>query len=76
MAKDSEKTEPVGEPETEFTEGGDKGPFNCGNCVHMRAGICNHPTMIEHSKQPRNKRGFPKVDEDDCCKFVRRPGDE
>lgn len=67
------KYSPVGEPETDFEEGGDKGPFNCGNCVHMEDGLCKHPIMAAISKQPRGKGNFPIVDEQDCCKFVRRP---
>ena len=69
-------TDPVGEPITGFEEGLGHGPFRCGNCVHMKFGVCAHPVMIEHSKQPRGYFGYPEVDEDDCCNFVRRPGDK
>ena len=67
---------PVGEAYTEFTGGGGLGPFKCGNCVHAdhKEGVCNHPIMIWRSKQPR-KNGKPVIDGDDCCKFVRRPGE-
>lgn len=66
---------PVGEDTTGFTEGGDHGEFNCGNCVHMKDG-CTHPIMKSISKQPKLKNGNIEVDEDDCCTFVRRPGDK
>lgn len=65
---------PTGEPETDFEKGGSKGPFECGNCVHMEAGVCHHPIMVAVSKQPRRK-GLPVVGEHDCCRFVRRKGD-
>jgi hypothetical protein len=65
---------PVGEPETEFTEGKDLGDFNCGNCVHMKDG-CVHPIMKAISKRPRKQNGNVEVDDDDCCKFVKRPGE-
>lgn len=68
------KDQPVGEPKTDFEKGDDKGPFQCGNCVHMKGPVCVHPVMVEYSKQPRDKDGYPKVDHDDCCQFVRRPG--
>lgn len=66
----------TGEPFTDFERGGNKGPFQCSNCTHMDAkeGVCLHPIMEAVSKQPR-KNGKPKVDEDDCCKFVRRKGE-
>ena len=63
---------PTGEPETEFEKSADKGPFECGNCIHMSEGLCKHPIMMAVSRQPRGKGGFPKVGEHDCCKFVRR----
>lgn len=62
---------PTGEPETEFEKADDKGPFSCGNCVHMEKGVCLHPIMIAASRQPR-RAGKPIVGEHDCCKFVRR----
>lgn len=69
--------DPTGEPFTDFERGGDKGRFECGNCVHMdfKEGVCLHPIMEAVSKQPR-KNGKPKVDHDDCCKFVRRLGEK
>lgn len=70
LDKGSDK--PVGEPVTEFAKGADKGPFSCGNCVHMRKAQCFHPVMLEHSKQPKGKQGGVKVGEYDCCRFVRR----
>jgi hypothetical protein len=68
------KFSPSGENETGFIEGDGKGEFSCGNCVHMKDG-CVHPIMKAISKQPRMKNGNVEVDEDDCCKFQRRPGD-
>lgn len=68
------KDEPVGEYVTEFEKGEGKGPFNCGNCVHMSGSVCVHPVMIALSKQPK-KNGKPVVDKDDCCRYVRRKGD-
>jgi len=68
-------TAEVGEYETSFVKGDGKGPFECGNCVHMHGEACHHPVMVSYSKQPRDDKRFPIVDEDDCCKFVRRPED-
>ena len=64
---------PAGEPLTEFEKEDGRGEFKCGNCIHMEDDYCNHPVMIQVSKQPRNKEGKPIVGESDCCKFVRRP---
>lgn len=71
-----ENINPVGEGISEFAKGGKKGVFSCGNCVHMENGVCKHPVMRADSDLPRNKDGYPKVDHSDCCKYVRRPGDE
>jgi len=73
-------TAEVGEYETAFVKGDQKGEFNCGNCVHMYSsgphdGACHHPVMVSYSKQPRDDKRFPIVDEDDCCRYVRRPED-
>lgn len=65
---------PSGEPVTGFEEGGDLGPFNCGNCMHMEDGACTHPVMVRMSKQPKKGDGV-EVDEDDCCTYVRRKGE-
>ena len=66
----------TGEPVTNFIKGHDRGPFNCGNCVHMnhQKGVCLHPVMEVASKQPKSG-GYPIVDRDDCCQFQRRKGD-
>lgn len=69
-----DRNAPTGEPKTEFEKGDGKGEFQCGNCVHMKGQACVHPVMVEYSRQPRDKDGNPKVDSDDCCQFVRRPG--
>lgn len=71
-----ENINPVGEGIAEFAKGSKRGPFNCGNCVHMSNGACEHPVMRADSDQPRNDQGYPKVDHGDCCKYVRRSGDE
>ena len=64
---------PVGESVTGFATG-KNGEFCCGNCVHMAGSYCTHPVMISDSKQPKTRAGVV-VDHDDCCTFVRRPGD-
>lgn len=66
---------PTGEPITEFEKYEARGPFKCGNCVHMKGHACEHPVMKKDSKQPRDRFGYPIVDSGDCCKFVRRKGD-
>jgi hypothetical protein len=66
---------PTGEASTGFIKGRKRGPYECGNCVHMEGeGICIHPVMIEKSNQPKKGKGVA-VDERDCCRFQRRPGD-
>lgn len=67
---------PSGEPKTGFIEGEHRGAYNCGNCVHRDGNHCEHPTMVKLNKtQPRDAKGYPEVDGDDCCEFQRRPGD-
>lgn len=63
---------PTGEPDTEFEKADGKGPFECGNCIHMKSGYCYHPVMMKRSRQPKNEQGAAKVGSHDCCKFVRR----
>lgn len=61
-----------GEPGTGFEEGGDKGPFECGNCSYFGGDHCGQKDMMKLSKQPRNKDGYPIVDAADCCDYVSR----
>lgn len=65
-----------GESGTGFEKSGDKGEFECGNCYYFRDGSCGQKIMMEKSKQPRTADGRVKVDEEDCCEFVRRMGRE
>lgn len=67
---------PSGEAGTGFVKGGDGGPFQCGNCVHMRNGGCYHPKMMAESAQPKKHDGSVQVGESDCCEYQRRPGDK
>ena len=66
----------VGETTTGFQKGLGRGPFKCGNCVFYKHDTCRQPVMIQISAQPRTSDGYPKVDDDDCCTYVRRPGDK
>ena len=63
-----------GEPGTGFEEGGDMGPFECGNCHYFDKDHCEQADMKKLSKQPRNAQGYPMVDGDDCCEYVSRVG--
>lgn len=73
-AKAKASNAPTGEAGTEFEKAGSLGPFECGNCAHMRGGACFHPVMMAKSKQPKNGNGSVKIGERDCCQFVRRVG--
>lgn len=63
-----------GEPGTGFEKAGDLGEFECGNCKFMRDAGCHQPDMMAKSKEPRLKDGSVKVDEEDCCEYVKRVG--
>lgn len=65
----------TGEDVTGFEKYAGRGPFKCGNCVHMKGNYCEHPVMMKDSHQPKNDEGYVKVDSGDCCRYVKRPGD-
>ena len=69
------KTKPTGESGTGFEHADGRGPFECGNCIHMDGEVCVHPIMVDLSKEPRDRHNYPIVGKHDCCTYVRRKGD-
>lgn len=51
-----------------FVRGGENAPpRQCGNCVWMAAGRCNHPLVNEDPETEKDNMGKAIVDADDCC---------
>ena len=61
-----------GESGTGFEKRGDRGPFECGNCIFFDRSKCHQKTMMAESKQPKDQDGYPEVNAEDCCEYVSR----
>lgn len=67
-----ENFSPEGEADTGFSKGGERGPFSCGNCIHMSGDICQHPEITRNWNLDGHQGQRP-VDKQDFCRYVRRP---